>query len=323
MPGVRVIRPGLQTTVQDLGRWGWQATGVPVAGAMDPMAHRLANALVGNDRDAATLEISLLGPEVEFEDSRLVAVTGAEFALAFDDRPAPHGVAWPVARGNRLRFNERIRGTRAYLAVGGGIDTPPLLGSRATHLVSRLGGMGGRALVAGDLLPLGSARISADTGSTRARVPLPPAIDTVGAVPGGRGQVRVVRGPQLDWFTDAAFEQLQSGVYTISSRSDRMGFRLQGPLVPIARQADMISDATTFGALQVPPSGEPILLMADRQTTGGYPIIATVISADIGIAAQLGPGDALAFTACTASDAVAARRAQEEALRSLERQVRP
>jgi biotin-dependent carboxylase-like uncharacterized protein len=323
MPHLRIIKPGLQTTVQDLGRWGWQASAVPVAGAMDPCAHRLANALVGNAKEAATLEIVLLGPELEFEDARIVAVTGAEFALTLDDAVVPHNAAWPVAAGMRLRFGARQRGARAYLGVSGGIDTPRVLGSRATHLVSRMGGFDGRALASGDRVPLTHAPASSARRPRNAELRLSTAIDTVGAVGAGRGRVRIVRGPQLDWFTDAAFRLLQSAEYRISPESDRMGFRLQGPPVPQVERGEMISDATACGTLQVPRSGQPILLMADRQTTGGYPAIASVISADIGIAGQLGPGDAIAFSQCGLAEAIAARRAQEEVLRSFEDAVRP
>src|SRR5437868_380133 len=143
------------TTVQDAGRWGFQSQGVPVAGPMDPVSHRLANALAGNDRDAALLEVTLLGPELVFEDERVVAVAGADFALTLDGRPVPPLAPFPVAAGSHLRFGARRVGARAYVAISGGIMVPPTLGSRATHLVSAMGGVGGRALVAGDRLPLG------------------------------------------------------------------------------------------------------------------------------------------------------------------------
>ena len=153
--GMWVIKAGMLTTIQDAGRWGFQSRGVPVAGPMDPVSHRLANALVGNDRDAALLEITLLGPELEFEDERLVAVAGADFELSLDGRPVPSHAPFIVAVGSRLRFGARRLGARAYLAVSGGIAVPPTLGSRSTHVVSAMGGLNGRALVAGDRLPLG------------------------------------------------------------------------------------------------------------------------------------------------------------------------
>jgi antagonist of KipI len=310
MSGLRVIKPGMLTTIQDAGRWGLQSRGVPVAGPMDPVSHRLANALVGNDRLAATLEITLLGPELEFEDERLVSVAGADFELSLDARSAPSHAPFIVSAGSRLRFGARGLGARAYLAISGGVAVPPTLGSRATHLVSRMGGMAGRPLKAGDRLPLGD----------RAHVPgtaLAPQTAIL-ALPDGHAQIRVLAGPQADYFTPDALDVLQSASYIVGQNSDRMGFRLEGPRLTHARAADIISDATPLGVLQVPASGQPILLMADRQTTGGYPKLATVIAADIALAGQLGPGDRIAFVVCTPHDAMAALIAQERALMAIE-----
>jgi antagonist of KipI len=307
---VCVIKPGMLTTIQDAGRWGFQSRGVPVAGPMDPVSHRLVNALVGNDRGAAALEITLLGPELEFEDERLVAVAGAEFELTLDGRPTPHNAPFTVSAGSRLRFGARGRGARAYLAVSGGIAVPPTLGSRSTHLISAMGGVGGRALVAGDRLPLG------DPG----RVPgmaLAPQTSMV-VLPDHHAQIRVLPGPQVDYFSADALAVLQSAPYAIGHNSDRMGFRLEGPRLTHARGADIISDATPLGVLQVPASGQPILLMADRQTAGGYPKVATVIAADIAVAGQLAPADTISFTVCTPGEALAALIAQERALMAVE-----
>ena len=307
---VCVIKPGMLTTIQDTGRWGLQARGVPVAGPMDPVSHRVANALVGNARNAALLEITLLGPELEFEDERLVAVAGADFDLSLDGRPAALHAPFTVAAGSHLRFGARRLGARAYLAVSGGIAVTPTLGSRSTHLVSAMGGLGGRALIAGDRLPLGDP-------SLRHGVALAPQ-EAIAALPDGRATIRVLAGPQADRFTADALEMLQSAPYTVARNSDRMGFRLEGPPLTYARGAEIISDATPLGVLQVPSSGQPILLMADRQTTGGYPKIATVIAADIAIAGQLAPSDAIVFRVCTAGDAMKALIAQERALMALE-----
>ena len=307
---VKVIKPGMLTTIQDAGRWGLQSHGVPVAGPMDPVAHRLANALVGNTRDAALLEVTLLGPELEFEDERLAAVTGAEFDLLLDGRPVPLQAPFTVAAGSRLKFGPRRRGARAYLAVSGGITVPPTLGSRATHLVSGMGGIDGRALIAGDRLPLG------DPSSPR-RVVLPPG-SAIAALPDHHATIRVLPGPQVDYFASDALDVLQSAPYVIAQNSDRMGFRLEGPRLTHARGADIISDATPLGVLQVPASGQPILLMADRQTTGGYPKIATVIAADMTIAGQLSPSDTITFRVCIPRDAMAALIAQERALMAVE-----
>src|SRR5262245_5664792 len=310
MADIHVIKPGMLTTVQDLGRWGLQARGVPVAGPMDPWSHRLANALVGNDRAAATLEITLVGPELEFDDERLAAVAGAEFELAVDDRPAPWNTPFLVPAGSRLRFRMRERGVRAYLAVAGGIAVPPILGSRATHVVSGLGGLGGRPLRVGDRLPLGD--------ESSARRPAPAVERPVVPFPAGNASVRVLPGPQTEYFAADALDVLESGPYVIAQNSDRMGFRLSGPALAHSRGADIISDATPLGVLQVPASGQPILLMADRPTAGGYPKIATVITADLALAGQLGPGDAIAFSVCTPREAMAALIAQERFVMAVE-----
>ena len=312
-PGVAslsVIKPGMLTTIQDAGRWGFQAHGVPVAGPMDPVSHRLANALVGNRADAALLEVTLLGPELEFEDERLVAVAGADFELLLDGRPAPSRAPFTVSAGSHLRFGARRLGARAYLAVSGGITVAPALGSRSTHLVSAMGGVGGRALIAGDRLPLGDP--------SRPQGPALAPQHAVVALPEHHATLRVLPGPQVDYFSPDALNVLQSAPYVVGRNSDRMGFRLEGPRLTHARGADIISDATPLGVLQVPASGQPILLMADRQTTGGYPKIAMVIAADMAIAGQLAPADTIAFVVCTPRDALTALIAQERALMALE-----
>lgn len=310
-----VVRPGLLTTVQDLGRWGHQAAGVPVAGAMDTYSLRLANLLVGNPESAAALEVTLLGPTLRAESTLVAAVAGAVFDLSVDDRPVPHGAAIAIAAGSVLRFGERRAGTRAYLAIDGGIATPPILGSRATHLVSRMGGLDGRALIAGDRVPIGPGPAAVVHGATRAPLPLD-------AVPGQR-RLRVLLGPQDDWFTPSALDALVGAPFTVSSRSDRMGFRLEGPALTTRRPGELLSEPVAFGALQVPSGGVPILLMADRQTAGGYPKIATVISADLPLAGQLAPGDAVRFAACTRAEARSALIARErDLLRALPDGVR-
>lgn len=310
MSSVRVIRGGMLTTIQDSGRWGYQSRGVPVAGPMDPVSHRLANALVGNDRGAATLEVTLLGPELEFEDERVVAVTGADFEITLDGKPVLAGAPFMVSAESHLRFGPRRRGARAYLAIRGGVAVPPVLGSRATHLISGMGGFGGRALKAGDRLPLGVAEVTRPTAA--------PLGDRLVPLPAHPARLRVLPGPQAEAFAAEAFSALQSAPYAVGQQSDRMGFRLEGPRLAHARGADIISDATPLGVLQVPASGQPILLMADRQTTGGYPKIATVISADLAVAGQLGPGDTIVFSVCDPHEAMAALIAQERALMALE-----
>ena len=324
MAFLRVIAPGMLTTVQDRGRWGWQSRGVPVAGPMDPYSHRLANTLVGNHRDSATLEVTIVGPEVEFEDARIAAVTGAEFEVAVDGRPAPLNSSFAVSAGSVLRFGHRARGARAYLGVAGGIASPRVLDSRATHLPSQMGGIDGRPLRAGDVVPLGQrGRVSFPAASAGQNAPgsflsSPQRMRPVPFLPDAQATVRILPGPQADRFAPDALDVLQSAPYVLDAASNRMGFRLHGPHLRHAGEAEMLSDATPLGVLQVPSAGEPILLMADRPATGGYPSLATVISADIRLAGQLAPGNAIVFVVASMREAMAALIAQEQTLMALE-----
>lgn len=308
---LRVLRPGLLTTVQDIGRWGHQASGVPVAGPMDTYSHRLANMLLGNDPLAATLEVTLIGPELEIEAETTAAVTGATFDVECGGVAVGTDLTFPVRRGSRLRFGRRRAGARAYFAVAGGILTAPVLGSRATHLVSAMGGLGGRALAVGDVLPIATARAVERRRANGLRLP--------GA---GRARLRILEGPQAHWFSREAFSVLTSVGFRISPRSNRMAYRLDGPPLVGTRAEEPLSEPVTFGSIQVPPAGQPILLMADRQTAGGYPKIGTVIAADLPLAGQLAPGDAIDFVLCTREEAAAALIARErELLRQMARLV--
>jgi antagonist of KipI len=301
---LRVVKPGLLSTVQDLGRWGHQASGVPVAGPMDLCSHRLANYLAGNTPDAATIEITLIGPELIVDADTVLSVCGADFDLTCDGDMVATGLSFPVRRGQTVRFGRRRGGARAYLGVaGGGVLLQPVLGSRATHLVSHMGGLDGRALIAGDVLPVAA---QASSVPARARgLTLPSA---------GRARVRVAPGPQCDWFGDEAWRALTGVSFRVSPRSNRMGYRLEGPPLTRTRGGEAISEPVCMGAIQVPSAGEPILLMADRQTAGGYPKIGQVISADLCLAAQLAPGDFIEFARCTEREAVAALIAREREL---------
>ena len=316
-----VIRPGLLTTVQDGGRWGHQSEGVPVAGALDVGAARRGNALVGNAPGAAVLEATLLGPELRLETDVTLAVCGADLGATLDGRPLSLETVVRGRAGAVLGFagalemarhassaGGRRGGGRAYVAFGGGIDVPAVLGSRATHTRSAMGGLDGRPLRAGDHLALGTSRtaVLADEG-TQTLSTLSTPVET-----GGRPvSLRVLPGPQRDWFDDAAFERMEQSTFSVHPQSDRMGLRLSSA-TPIPRRSseEMISDATFAGALQVPPSGEPILLLADRPTTGGYPQMAVVISADLDRAGQLLPGDRVRFEMCSMQTARAALQRQ-------------
>jgi antagonist of KipI len=300
-----VIKPGMLTTVQDLGRSGYQGLGVPVSGPMDAYSHRLANQLLGNDPMAAALEITLLGPELLADGEMTCAVAGAEIEMTLDGAAVARHQPFPVPSGSRLRCGARGRGARVTLAVRGGFDVPATLGSRATHLVSRMGPFGGRALRTGDLLPVRPAGLSA-AGSGGTPQPL--------ALPEGGAHVRVVPAVHRERFTDDAWGLLVRARFMVSPHSNRMGYRLDGPVLGHVGAADILSEAMPIGALQVPASGQPILLMAERQTTGGYATIANVITADLPVAGQLAPGDWISFTPVTLDEAVAALREREAAL---------
>ncbi len=301
---LQIVKPGLLTSVQDLGRYGHQALGVPVAGPMDVFSHRLANQLVGNDADAATLEVTLIGPEIVIEAETTVAIVGAVFEAGCDGRPVPMGASFAVQRGQRLKFGRIVHGARAYIGIAGGVLTASVLGSRATHLVSGMGGLEGRTLRAGDRLPV------------LARTAPRPLRKAVGLMlpTGGRARLRVVPGPQDDWFHADALKTMAGVSFRISPRSNRMGYRLEGPPLARIREGELISEPVGMGAIQVPGAGEPILLMADRQTAGGYPKIGHVISADLPLAGQLAPGDFLEFILCSRQEAVSALIARERQL---------
>lgn len=305
-PGFKVLSPGLHTTVQDLGRIGYQALGVPVSGALDPLAFRLANALVGNAEGAAALETLLSGPSFEIIADRVrVALAGAGVGLVVD-RGARRVPAWhsaTLSRGETFEIALGRRSASAYLAVEGGIAVPLVLGSAATYVRAGLGGFHGRALQSGDIVPITLDR-AAERAEQHLPSPPPASIDQ---------PVRVVLGPQQDLFTDDAVTALLEAEFRISKHADRMGMRLDGPQLGHRSGWDIVSDAIATGAIQVPGSGQPIVLLADHQTTGGYPKIATVISADLPVIGRRRPGDAVRFAAVSVEEAEqVAREAERE-----------
>lgn len=299
-----VLSPGLLTTVQDAGRWGWQTFGVSVGGALDRAALAEANQAVGNDSAAALLEATLPGLELRADAACVLAVAGADLGATVDGRAVALVTPIEVAAGATVRLTARRSGARACLAFAGGIDVPAVLGSRATDLGARFGGFGGRPLRAGDRLAIGT-RLSHTPADRDGRH------GTVGRGPGSGGGVRlrVLPGPHDDRLSADAIDDLVRTRFTVTPQSNRMGYRLHGD-TPLRHRdlGEMISDATVTGGIQVPPDGQPILLMADRQVTGGYPLLATVITADLPAAAQLAPGDWVEFEICTRAAAVSALR---------------
>jgi biotin-dependent carboxylase-like uncharacterized protein len=288
-PGLKVLSPGLHTTVQDLGRIGYQNIGVPVSGALDGFASRLANALVGNPPGMAALEILVSGPilEIGADTARLALVgTGASLSVRGEDpRVVAAGQSVTVRQGDIVQITLGRQSVCCYLAVEGGIAVPRILGSASTYVRAALGGLNGRALQRGDVVPLAMARASERT-ELRAPAPPPTSADQ---------PIRVVLGPQQKYFRKEAFATLLGAEFRVSTDTDRMGMRLDGPPLRHRRGWDIVSDAIASGSIQVPGSGQPILLLADHQTTGGYPKIATVISADLPRLGRRRPGDPLRF----------------------------
>ena len=301
---IMVVKPGWLTTVQDVGRYGYQQFGMPVSGAMDRYSYVAANRLIGNHDHDAALEITLKGPELLFQQDAVIAVTGADLMPSVNGVGIPCWTSLLVQAGSRMTFGTRRAGARCYLAVAGGIDVPLILGSRSTHLSSQTGGVKGRALARGDVLVGGALFPHRRTTIGRS---LP---EKLRPVYSSLATLRIVPGPQRASFSERALDVLTTNPYRLTSRSDRMGYRLEGPKLAHAGEMQWISDGTAMGALQVPADEQPILLMADRQTTGGYPQIAVVISADLPLAGQLMPGDTVAFRMTTLSKAQALMKAQ-------------
>jgi antagonist of KipI len=306
---LEIMEPGLLTTVQDKGRYGYQRYGVPVSGAMDVFALRAANALAGNADNAACLEMTVLGPRVRFLADTWIAITGGNLSPALDGSPILGWQTVRVSRGSVLSFRGPSGGMRAYLAIAGGIDVPVVMGSRSTYIKASLGGLEGRALKAKDVLRTLEPAGEFVQRSLPGDFPQP--------VYGSEHEIRVVLGPQDSAFTPEGINTFLGSQYTVSMQSDRMGYRLEGDKIEHVSSADIISDGTALGAVQVPGSGQPIILLADRGTTGGYTKIATVISADIGRLAQAMPGNTITFRAVSVEDAQAVLRQQESVLQAI------
>jgi biotin-dependent carboxylase-like uncharacterized protein len=300
---IEVVKPGLSTTVQDAGREGYYDVGIPPSGALDQFSLAAANLLVGNPEGAAGLECAYMGPELRFSDAAVVAVTGAELAPKVDGSGMPLWEAFEVPAGSVLSFAHLKGGARAYIAVGGGIDVPELLGSRSTYALGSLGGYEGRALAAGDSLPVGSG------GRASGSVPeaLRPAF-------GMELEVRVVMGLYDHLLTDDTFTTSE---WTLTPTADRVGFRYKGPKLPLIEReqpfgagsdpSNIVDAPYPIGSIQIPGGVEPIVLHRDAVSGGGYAMIATVISADMDKVAQSAPGAKTRFVPVTLEDALAAR----------------
>ncbi|HEY7387486.1 MAG TPA: biotin-dependent carboxyltransferase family protein [Bryobacteraceae bacterium] len=291
MNAIRVLEPGFETTVQDLGRFGYAHLGVSASGAADALALRAGNLLVGNAENAAALEMTLTGPTLAFESDAVVAVTGSDFGAAL-----PLWSAIEIKAGTVVRFGATRSGARCYLAVRGGLAVSRTLSSASAHLAS---GLGGKALAKGGILPIGNAAIRRPR---TARFEPPPTA----------GPLRVTRGPQAEWFG----EELYRRPYRVKASSNRMGVRLEGPVVP-SPPGHMLTEGVPLGAVQIPPDGQPIILFIEHQTTGGYPKPANVISADLWRVGQLVPHREVCFQLVGLEAALELLRQQEQWLYSL------
>jgi antagonist of KipI len=307
---IKILEPGPLTTVQDAGRPGKLRYAIPPSGPVDRRAFVIANRLVGNDDGAAGLECTLMGPRFEMQVACTIAITGAAMPLTVDGAEAPGWTTVPVKPGDIVKLGAARAGVRAYVACSGGIDVPLVLGSRSTYIRGRLGGVEGRALRRDDVLRLGPAR-----GEPRPRVTDRHAIPDFASEP----EIRVVMGPQADRFTNDGLAALLGGPYEMLPQSDRMGTRLRGGRIEHVRGHDIISDGIPLGGIQVPGDGQPIILLVDRQSTGGYTKVATVCSFDIARVGQVKPGQRLTFHAV---DVAEAHRLLREDVASLERAVR-
>ena len=317
MSKVKIVAPGLLTTIQDAGRYRYQQSGMSVSGVMDSFSHRTANILVGNSQDEAVLEATLTGPTLEFLGDSAVAVTGAVAAVMLNGRPAAMWQSLPVKQGDVLSFGPITGGARLYIAFAGGIDVPVVMGSKSTYIKARVGGLEGRALKAGDVLALNPLGIKVESIASKAAHPrfIPEYSSKI--------TLRVVLGPQDDYFTSEGIETFLNTPYTVTNECDRMGYRLEGEAIAHKDGGDIISDGIVMGAVQVPGNGKPIILMADRQTTGGYTKIATVISADLPLVSQARPGNTLHFQAVSVEEAQEILFRQEGLMKQFQEELQP
>ena len=326
---IRVQEPGLFTTVQDLGREGFGPLGVSASGAADAVSLRLGNRLVGNAERAAGLEMTLLGGTFVFPEGAIVALTGSDFGATVDGVPVAMWASAEVKPDQTLRLGPTRSGARCYLCVRGGIDAKLFLESASTHVLSGLGGHEGRALRRGDVLSIGSTGVGEGEGTGKNACPTKgtdasrltrtrrlAARAVVRLAP--RKVLRVTPGPQNDWFPEAAQRTFYASRYRVAEESNRMGIRLEGGAVPEGAGGEMISEGVSLGAIQVPEGGQPIILFVEQQTTGGYPKIANVISADFHCLGQLRPRDEIRFERVNWETARSLLREQEKLLASAE-----
>jgi len=313
---LKIIKSGLQTTVQDLGRFGFQKYGVIASGAMDPFAHRAANLLVGNEENAATLEAAMVGPAIQFEADAFIALCGGDLSPEIDGTSIKMWRTVAVKKGSVLKFGAPRSGCRVYLAIAGGIDVPDVMNSKSTYLRAGIGGFHGRALKAGDIVrtrPVSPGHADSLRHATDNELEWKMAAPRYFNEP----VVRIMKGRQFELFSRESQERIFSEAFSVSSHSDRMGYRLEGTALALEEPKELISEAVSFGSIQVPADGNPIVLLADRQTTGGYPKIGQVASVDLPLISQLKPGDRIRFKEISLEEAQKRFIEQEQQIRQI------
>ncbi|KWW21215.1 KipI antagonist [Peribacillus simplex] len=294
---LRIIKPGLLTSIQDLGRKGFQQHGVIVSGAMDRYSLRIANMLVGNHEGEAAMEITLMGPTIKMEKNCLISITGANLTPTIDNHDAPMWRPIYVKEGSILRFEGCKSGCRTYLAVGGGYEVPKVMGSKSTYLRAGIGGYLGRALKAGDVLACNELQTIMGRRELKESFFSPKwYVNEKEFIPARNPLIRFIAGSQYEQFIHSSKQRFEEHSFKVSNQSDRMGYRISGPALEWQNQEELLSEAVTNGSIQVPPDGNPIILLADSQTTGGYPKIAQVITADLSMISQVKPGESIQFS---------------------------
>lgn len=307
-----VIQPGAYTTVQDRGRFSYQQFGVPVCGVVDSFAYRVANALVGNFQDQAVLEATIFGPTLKVLNQGLIAVTGGNLTPLINNVALPMWESVAILPDDMLQFKGIKSGCRAYIAVAGGIDVPHVMGSRSTYVAGKIGGINGRPLMSGDRLSKGEGM-----GKAGGRVPsdlIPTYLDDI--------EIRVILGPQDDYFSEG-IDKFFASTFKVSTKADRMGYRLEGNSIMHKKGVvkSIISEPSVPGGIQVPPDGQPIMLLVE-QTVGGYTKIATIISSDIGKVGQAKPGDRIHFRQVEIDKAHHILKEEEEKIETIKRSLR-
>ncbi|WP_319370475.1 biotin-dependent carboxyltransferase family protein [uncultured Ilyobacter sp.] len=312
MKEFEILNSGPLTLIQDSGRYGYQKSGVPVSGAMDSFSYKVANMLLGNNENEAVLEFTMLGPKIKFRSHCTIAITGGESFPKVNGNSMPTWESIKISPEDELSFSIMGSGCRGYISFSGGIDVPEIMGSRSTYMKARIGGFEGRQLKSGDILKLKNLEFS----SFEKKLP-----QKYKPLFSDHYELRVILGPQDDYFTPKGIDTFLSKIYNITNECDRMGVRLEGEKIEHVSGGDILSDGIVAGSIQVPGHGKPIIMMADCQTTGGYTKIATVISSDLKKLAQARPGDTLSFKEITVEDGQRILREDMEIMKKMKNEI--